>query len=204
MPVALLVPILLVSALGSFGAASTLALAPTVAAVETAYEYRLLATTKTSTLEKELNEAAGEGFRLANVMGGNTAHGGDEVVATVVRSPDTPHERRYEYKLQATQRTSTMQKELNEVGAEGFRYRGQTVFDSLWGGNEVAVIVELDLFSEPVPHEYLLLATNRTSTMEKELSEAGAEGFELLGMTVGDTAFGGDEIVCILQRPRPE
>ena len=34
-----------------------------------AYEYRLLATNKTSTMEKELNQAGGEGFRYGHVMG---------------------------------------------------------------------------------------------------------------------------------------
>jgi hypothetical protein len=52
-----------------------------------------------------------------------------------------------------------------------------------------------------VPYEYLLLATRRTSTMQEELSEAAADGFALVGMTVNDTAFGGNEVVAILRRP---
>ena len=46
---------------------------------------RVLATNKTSTLEKELNEAAETGFRFSAVMGGETAMGGNEVVAIVTR-----------------------------------------------------------------------------------------------------------------------
>ena len=40
-------------------------------------------------------------------------------------------------------------------------------------------------------YEYKLLATSKTGTMQKELSEAGSAGFEFVGVTVGETAFGG-------------
>ncbi len=36
--------------------------------------------------------------------------------------------------------------------------------------------------------------------MQEELQEAGADGFALVGMTVGQTAFGGEEVVAILRR----
>ncbi|MEP7363907.1 MAG: hypothetical protein ABI972_11675, partial [Acidobacteriota bacterium] len=39
------------------------------------HEFRVLATTKTSTLEKEMNQAAEEGFRFEAAMGGETAFG---------------------------------------------------------------------------------------------------------------------------------
>jgi hypothetical protein len=51
-------------------------------------------------------------------------------------------------------------------------------------------------------YEYRLLATSKTSTLQKELSDAGAHGFDLVGMTVGQTAAGGDEVVAILRRTR--
>jgi hypothetical protein len=95
-----------------------------------------------------------------------------------------------------------MQKEMQQAGDEGFEYRGQTVFESAFGGREVCVILERDPSQPPRRFEYKLLATQRTSTMEKELREVGAQGFELLGMTVGKTAMGGNEIVCILRRVR--
>lgn len=50
--------------------------------------------------------------------------------------------------------------------------------------------------------DYLLLATNRTSTMQEELREAAAAGFQFVGMTVSQTTFGGDEVVSILRRVR--
>jgi hypothetical protein len=38
--------------------------------------------------------------------------------------------------------------------------------------------------------------------MEKELEEAGEAGFLMIGMTIGKTLVGGNEVVSILRRPR--
>jgi hypothetical protein len=48
--------------------------------------------------------------------------------------------------------------------------------------------------------QYKLVATSKTSTLEKELLEAGAAGYEVIGMTVGKTALGGNELVAITRR----
>ena len=50
------------------------------------------------------------------------------------------------------------------------------------------------------PIEYRVLATSKTSTMQKELAEAGDQGFGFVGMTVAKTLVGGDEVVSILRR----
>jgi hypothetical protein len=163
------------------------------------YEYRLLATSKTSTMQKEMAEAGRAGFRIAGVMGGETAFGGSEVVVVMSRDRENPNEGDYQYKLLATSKTSTMQKELQEAGDEGFEYRGQTVFKTKFGGQEVVLILERDS-NHPSSHQYKLLATSKTSTMQKELSEAGDTGFEFVGFTVGNTRFGGAELVAILRR----
>jgi hypothetical protein len=162
--------------------------------------YRLLATSKTSTMQKEMNEAADAGFRFGGVMGGETAYGGSEVVAVMVRMPEAAP--KYEYRLLATAKTSTMQKEMQAAGDAGFEYRGQTVFNSAFGGDEVVVILERDRKETPRLFEYRLLATQKTGTMEKELQSAGEEGFEFVGMTVSKTAMGGHEVVVITRRER--
>lgn len=161
------------------------------------YEYRLLATSKTSTMERELNEAAEAGFAFAATMGGETAFGGNETVVIMMKSP-VPVRRRY--KLLATNKTSTMQKEMAAMGNEGFHYCGQTIFNSAFGGREVAVIMELDMDQPSKRYEYMLLATSKTSTMQKELAPAGSDGYALKGLTVSKTAFGGSELVSILER----
>ena len=163
------------------------------------YDYRLVATAKTSTAEKEMNEAAQAGYRFSSVMGGETGVGGKEVVIVMGRRSGDDAVPRH-YKLLATSRTSTMQKELQRAGEEGFDYCGQTVFQSAFGGREVSVILERDPAAEGKRIEYKLLATTRTSTMEKELNEAGQGGFEFLDVMVGGTAFGGKEVISILRR----
>lgn len=163
-------------------------------------EFRLLATNKTSTMQKEMNEAADAGFRFESTMGGETSFGGSEVV--VIMSRDTSSQKeRYRYKLLATSKTSTMQKELQQAGNAGFEFKGQSVYSSTFGGKEVVVILERDSEAKLMQWEYRLLATKKTSTMQKELNEAGAEGFIFVGVTVGDTAIGGREVVSILRRP---
>ena len=160
---------------------------------------RVLATNRTSTMEKEMNEAADNGFRFASVMGGETSFGGSEVVAVMVRTPQAKSA--FQYKLLATNKTSTMQKELQQAGDSGFAYRGQTVFKSAFGGNEVVVILERDKNGgTPLRYEYRLLASKRTSTLEKETAEAMAAGYEFVGLTVAETAVAGEEIVCIVRR----
>jgi hypothetical protein len=162
-------------------------------------EAKVLATNKTSTLEKELNEAAEAGFRFSAVMGGETAMGGKEVVAVVTRTGTSVSAGRYLYKLLATSKTSTMEKELREAADAGFEYRGQTVFESLFGGQEVVVILERDKDGTG-RSDYKLIATSKTSTLEKELQEAGNAGYVVVGMTVSKTAIGGKELVAIVKR----
>ena len=53
-----------------------------------------------------------------------------------------------------------------------------------------------------VKYEYRLLASNKTSTMQKELGQAGAQAFEFVGLTVAKTLVGGAEVVTILRRKR--
>jgi hypothetical protein len=176
-----------------------LVLVPTIAYSQ-AVEYKLLATARTSTMEKEMNQAAGAGFRLEAAMGGETAFGGKEVVAIMSRPIGKEVKPKYEYKLLATNLTSTMQKELQLAGDAGFVYRAETVFKSAFGDKEVVIILERDKNAPAQHYEYKLLATLKTSTMEKELLEAGGGGYEFAGMSMGKTAVGGQEVVCILKR----
>jgi hypothetical protein len=164
-----------------------------------ATDYRVLATNKTSTMQKEMNEAAEAGFRYAGVMGGETSFGGSEVLVVMTKNAGVTG--RYDYRLLATNKTSTMQKEMQEAGDAGYEYRGQTVFKSAFGGKEVVVILERDGGAPAPPrYEYRLLATKKTSTMQKELAEVGEQGFEFVGVTVAQTLVGGDEVVSILRR----
>ena len=68
------------------------------------------------------------------------------------------------YLLLATNRTGTMEEELNEAGARGYRFAGTQGGETAFGGNEVVIIMKLD--PEGRRFRYILLATNRTGTME--------------------------------------
>ena len=98
--------------------------------------------------------------------------------------------------LLATIRTETMEKELNEAGARGYRFSGTQGGETLYGRSEVVVVMTLD--AEGRRFRYMLLATSRTSTMQKEMNQAPPE-FELAGMTVFKSKFGGHEVAVILE-----
>ena len=90
---------------------------------------------------------------------------------------------------------------MNEAAADGYDYVGQTVFESLFGGEEVVSIVERGAAAES-GFIYKLIATSKTSTLQKEANEIGRDGFQALGMTVGKTALGGSELVLISRRKK--
>jgi len=169
-------------------------------ATDRQYEYKLLATNRVATMEKEMNEAAAVGYEFEEAVSGETSFGGSEVVVIMSR-PAGASKPRYQYKLLATSKTSTMQKEMQEAGDAGFMHREETVFKKTFG-TEVTVILEKDLIELGRAYDYKLLATRKTSTLQKEMSEAGTEGYEFVGVTSGETAFGGTEVVAIMRRPR--
>jgi hypothetical protein len=162
-------------------------------------DYLVLATSKTSTMEKEMNEAAAAGYRYGGVMGGETAFGGNEVLVIMTRPTGNPKER-FRYKLLAASKTSTMQREMQDAGDVGFEYQGQTVFSRClaaarsWSSSSVTA-------APAQAWEYKLLATSKTSTMQKELTMAGEFGYQYVGVTVAQTALGGREVVVITRRP---
>ena len=163
------------------------------------FEYSILGTSKTSTMEKEMNGAAAAGFRFSQVMGGETSIGGKEVVVAMVKDLSAPKGGTRQYKLLATSKTSTMQKEMQQLADAGYEYLGQSVFESVFGGKEVVVIMENNPAAKG-RSAYRLLATTKTSTMQKELQAAGEEGYLLVGLTVAKTSIGGSEVVSILRK----
>lgn len=171
--------------------------------VKVEFEYKLLATNRTSTMEKEMKEAAAAGYQFVEVISGETFFGGSEALVVMVRQKEGNHKPRFDYKLLATSKTSTMQKELQEAGDAGFEHRGQSVFKKTFG-TEVMVILERDFEAKPKLWEYKLLATRKTSTMQKEVIEAAEAGYQFVGFSSGSTFFGGNEVVTIMRRPRVE
>lgn len=169
------------------------------AAAQGQVSYKVLATSKTSTMQKELQEQGAAGYRFVAVMGGETAIGGSEVVVLMEKAGND--QTKYEYRVLATSKTSTLQKELQQASDGGWQAVGQTVFESLFGGQETAAILERNS-EQPstLRYEFKLIATSKTSTLARELEAAAQEGFRAVGMTVGKTAMGGSELVVVTRR----
>jgi len=154
--------------------------------------YALLATTRTNTMQKEMSAAAELGFRIQ--MAGPTR--GNEIVILMEKlaTPGNP----YRYKLLATTRTGTMEKELNEAGEAGFRIIPQTLISKKrpFGSDEIVVVLE-NAPDSSAHFKYRLLATRRTSTMEEEILEAEEAGYVLVGICSRD------EHVSIMEKEVP-
>ena len=89
-----------------------------------------------------------------------------------------------------------MQKELNEAADAGYHLIPSTMIPK-----KGLLSVEIVMILERPPkvrtqYEYKLLATNRTSTLQKEVTEATAAGFMIVGMV------NRDENMVVMERPR--
>ncbi len=134
--------------------------------------FLLLATSRTGTMPRELDEAAAAGYRI---LTGSPTSGTEMAVILekVVTPPNT-----YQYILLATSRTGTMQRELDEAASEGFRLLPATMMSS---GSEIVMIMEKSPNSSR-GYQYMLLATRMTSTLQAEMAQAVENGYEVVGM----------------------
>jgi hypothetical protein len=137
--------------------------------------YLLLATTRTGTMEKELDEAASLGFRVV----ASAPSGSNELIIFLEKSPQETQQ--YNYRLLATTRTGTMQEELDEGAAIGFRFLSRTPIckGSSFGSGEIVLAMEQTEGAVEPRYEYKLLATNRTSTLQREVSTSVSKGFSI-------------------------
>ncbi len=92
-----------------------------------------------------------------------------------------------DYLVLDTERTGTMQQELQEAANNGYRLvPGQ----GSWGPTAI-----LEKAGDPEPIEYFLLATSKTGTLQNEIDEAATQGYRLASV-LGK----GDEAVVVMQR----
>lgn len=152
--------------------------APAVAAPHLTLGFE--AAEKAENIEEQLNEVAGGGYCLVNVAayhdGRNFA---EELGLTLERRTGSAG---CEYRVLATKRVSSMEKDLNEAAAEGFRLVPGTLFakPAFMGTRENAAVMERTPQSVAEPVEYRLLATQRFSTLLEEIAEAEAEGYRMV------------------------
>ena len=139
--------------------------------------YLILDTRKVVTLQKELNEAAAAGYRL--LVGGPTS---GTIMALILAKVTNPADI-YEYLVLANTRTSTMQKELDQAAARGFRLVPSTLIlkDRRFRGIETLLVLEKAPGSQN-HYRYLVLAHGKTSPLQKQLVQAIQEGYAVVGM----------------------
>lgn len=87
---------------------------------DVAQRYLVLGTYRTSTLRKEISQAAAAGYRVV------AGWAEDELVVVLEKVADPPGT--YQYQLVTTPETSTMEARLREAGAAGFRVVPQAIF----------------------------------------------------------------------------
>lgn len=157
----------------------------------TTSDFLLLASTRTATMGKELDDAASRKYRVLSAAGGV---GFNEVI--VVLQPSSGG---YQYRLVAADRTSTLLNELNAAGRDGYRIIPRAVTTkrnaSLLNPNdyELLVILEKPPDGGP-PVQYQVLATSRTGTLQNELKQAQAERWNLVTLLVRG------EVLALLER----
>jgi hypothetical protein len=128
-------------------------------------------------MQKELDENAAKGYRI--LVGSPTS----EAEMAIFLSREATAEEPYKYKLLATTRTGTMQKELNDMAANGYRLMPRTMIakKQLIGPVEIVAILERPP-TVSKQYDYKLLATTLTGTLQKEVTEAQAAGYVIVGM----------------------
>ncbi len=158
--------------------------------VEPGQQYLVLEVLKLDTFEKEINSAAGQGFRL---MMSATSDNGARIQALMERAAAPPDV--YQYRMVATFSEKTGDREMNAAATEGFRVvphtemvkKGLTIFNV----NNVVVMEKAP--QSAGSFEYRTIAAIRTSTFHRELKTAVDEGWRIVGTTYGHV---------LLERPK--
>jgi hypothetical protein len=148
----------------------------------------MLDTNKTSTMQKELQAAADQGYRLL-------PNQGTWLLSALLERKKEPVEP-IEYLLLATSKSGTMQKEMTQAAAEGYRFAS-----TLGQGGEVIVAMQRPKGATKQTHELKLLATVRFGTMKKEFMAEIAKGYRFVGQSYFQNWMGQIEYVAILERP---
>jgi hypothetical protein len=134
--------------------------------------YVVLSTKRIQTMEKELEEAAAKGFRV--LYGSPTQQFDMAVLLTRVQAAGGAP---YSYKVLATSRIKTMEKELLEAARQGYRLLPRTVITKTG-----LLTMELVMLMEREPnsnkgYEYKLITESKETKLHKRIDEAMAQGF---------------------------
>jgi hypothetical protein len=120
--------------------------------------------------EKQLNEEAAKGFRLAEfvVTGKATANLTMEKIAAIERPP--------EYRIVRGRMAGTLEKNLNQAAAEGFCLSPRTLGTF---GTTTSLIVEKTAQGKTPLRQYRVHVTMRVSSLQHDIQKDQAEGYKL-------------------------
>ena len=141
--------------------------------------YLVLSTKRIQTMEKELDEVAAKGFRV--LYGAPTQQ--FDMAILLKRVPEAAQSP-YSYKLLATSRNKTMEKELNETAAQGYRLLPRTIiFKQGFFTAELTMLMEREAKSTK-SYEYKLVSAGKETKLHKKIDEAVAQGFSPVTMII--------------------
>ena len=148
-------------------------------------DVRLVMTTKTSTFEKELNQAASEGFRLTCLARAVYAGAVTAILSRNQNPTGAVSPVYYEYKVLATGRLATMRTELEQAAAEGYEYRGMTSENNKlpFSRKETIAVLERPVGETKRRFEYKLVTAKKE---QEDLDAAAAAGFVPIDIFVTD------------------
>ena len=148
--------------------------------IEDGQTYLVLSTKRIQTMEKELGEAAAKGFRV--LYGAPTQQ--FDMAILMERSPETAS---FDYKIMATVRLKTMEKELNEFAKQGYRLLPRTIiFKQGFLTAEMVMLMERAPNSGKI-YEYKLINAGKETKLHKKMDSAISEEFNPVTMiTIGE------------------
>jgi len=139
------------------------------AAVVPVRRARVLSTTKTSTMEKELNETAAKGFRVTGAS-----------LMKVMLEENQDQAGRLEYRLLAAVRYGTLKNEIVAAGREGFRIVPRAIMDN----QQQTIIIMERAAGSTKPYEYELIETDLKTrdTLDQSILPLEERGYVAIGM----------------------
>ncbi|HKQ74237.1 MAG TPA: hypothetical protein VJ810_11145 [Blastocatellia bacterium] len=164
------------------------------------YEYKLLTTRRVSTLEMELEGAAGEGYEVRGIMSAGKPYVGSEIVLVLERPLGDKNER-FHYRIlsETTGKENKFKDNLQKAVSEGYRpikaIRHVDVgFGAFVGAGGPAFLLILsrrarDQGESADDPEYMILETVRISTLQKEINQAAKEGYRLFLSSAANVAL---------------
>ena len=140
--------------------------------------YLLLSTKRIQTMEKELDEVAVKGFKV--LYGAPTAQYDMSLLLARIPEGNEP----YSYKVLATSRLKTMEKELNDLARQGHKLLPRTIIFK-----QGLLTAELVMLMEKAPksgtvYEYRLVQGRKEVKIHKEIDKGATDGFSPVTMIV--------------------